>query len=812
MRIRQTINCILEPAVKPCAAPEPTRAIAQPWGRRPTNNRRGFTLAGRAAWVLSLLGVVGAAGLEFYPGVAFGADHTSRGERRVLELPTVTVLGDSDLRTLPGSGRRVTSDEIRTQSYDDINRVLRKVPGVYLREEDGQGLFPNISLRGVDGARSAKVTIMEDGVLTAPAPYAAPSAYYSPTAGRMHSIEVLKGSSQVRYGPHTTGGVINYVSTPIPAEPTVYFKQLFGNFEEIRSHLYFGDTIDTNNGRLGFLVEGFFRRNEGFKTRDTAPDFADGDDTGFEKTEPMVKLSWEPDTPTYQRFEAKLGYSDIDADEGYLGLTEADFAADPYRQYTASRFDHFESTHTRSYLRHYIEPTRNLNVTTTAYYNKFHRNWFKLNDVSDDPNATPVTFGASDLALAKALAEGGTHLDVLKGNAGGTWRVRNNNRDYYLYGMESVLNTQIEVGGIEHNVTAGLRANSDKERRFQTDEYFNTNASGVVTGSTLGEAGAGGDREEKVDAYTAFVEDKITLGRLTITPGVRVEHLELSTVDFRSGEALDGSLNLLGGGVGVSFEASDTTTLFGGVNRGYSPPGPRAHLRGDMLDEETSIATELGVRYDSGDGVVIGEAVAFYTAFDDLIVLDNVGGAGGSSGDPISENAGRVDSYGLELSSTYDAGVANGWQVNNPFFLAVTLTQAELKNDVNSTDGESIFAGGFDGAKVPYVPEIQASAGVAVNGQRAGAELVVNYVDSTFSTASNVSTQIDAFGQPDARFGRIDSYVTVDLAAHYDINDNVRLLVGAQNLFDEDYLVSRHPFGPRPGRPFTAYVGLELKR
>ncbi|MGR8950626.1 MAG: TonB-dependent receptor plug domain-containing protein, partial [Gammaproteobacteria bacterium] len=121
----------------------------------------------------------------------------------------VQVIGSQERRfDIPGSAHLITEEEIRLQSYDDINRILRKVPGVYLREEDGYGLFPNISLRGVDTSRSAKITLMEDGVLTAPAPYAAPSAYYSPTAGRMSSLEVLKGSSQVRYGPHVTGGVL----------------------------------------------------------------------------------------------------------------------------------------------------------------------------------------------------------------------------------------------------------------------------------------------------------------------------------------------------------------------------------------------------------------------------------------------------------------------------------------------------------------------------------------------------------------------------------------------------------------------------
>ena len=44
-------------------------------------------------------------------------------------------------------------------------------------------------------------------------------------------LEVLKGSSQVKYGPHTTGGAINYLSTPIPLEPQGYVKALYGSYK-----------------------------------------------------------------------------------------------------------------------------------------------------------------------------------------------------------------------------------------------------------------------------------------------------------------------------------------------------------------------------------------------------------------------------------------------------------------------------------------------------------------------------------------------------------------------------------------------------
>jgi len=738
------------------------------------------------------------------PAVVVADEETKKkDEPRAKVLDKVMVIGNpANIEKMPGSAQVVTKDDIRQQNYDDINRVLRKVPGVYVREEDGFGLFPSISLRGVDTTRNSKITIMEDGVMMAPAPYSAPAAYYSPTTGRMSGLEVLKGSSQIKYGPHTTGGVINYLSTSIPTKEKAYLKSTFGSFNEQRTHAYAGNTFDAGAaGQFGVLVEGYRRQNTGFKKIDETVDFRNGDDTGFDKTDAMVKLSWEPASAMYQRFEFKYGTSELDANETYLGLTQADFNADPTRRYAASRFDNIKSEQEQASLRWSISLNDDIDIITTAYQTDFKRNWYKLSNVNGEK-------------LPQVMETPGLSQDCMKGTAACDFNVKANNRKYNTQGIESAGYFRFDSGDVQHEVMAGIRLHQDEVIRFQWEDTYSQAANGTVTGMTPGTPGDAGNRFQKTEALALFVQDTIDIGALTVIPGIRYEMLEQTSEDPRGAlqgvggtKGRDGknSFSVNAYGVGVAYQFNEQWTGFGGVHTGYSTPSPRGTRGG--LDPETSTAFEVGTRYTNTRQAFAAESTFFYTAFKDLIVTDNVGGTGAGN----DENFGEVDTYGIELALQYDAGLANNWGVSNPSFLSVTYTNAEQKNDSTSTDAESIFSYGKKGNKVPYIPELTVSLGTGIETEKWGASIAGNYVSETYTSANNVNDQINGVGARDARYGKTDRYFTTDVSAFYRINETVKLFGGVQNLFDKEYVVSRQPDGARGGLPQFVYAGIEME-
>ena len=89
-------------------------------------------------------------------------------------IQTIRIIGtQQDARSLSGFGNVITQEDLEVFEYTDIHKILSSVPGINFRPEEGYGLRPNISIRGTYADRSGKITLMEDGVLIAPAPYAA---------------------------------------------------------------------------------------------------------------------------------------------------------------------------------------------------------------------------------------------------------------------------------------------------------------------------------------------------------------------------------------------------------------------------------------------------------------------------------------------------------------------------------------------------------------------------------------------------------------------------------------------------------------
>jgi Fe(3+) dicitrate transport protein len=732
---------------------------------------------------------------------------TSSGLAQVMDAEiivsdVITVIGlGGDPDAIPGSADLLDSEDLAVHDYADITRLLRTVAGVNIQEEDGYGLRPNIGMRGTGLDRSEKITLMEDGVLISPAPYSAPAAYYFPHTGRMAGVEVIKGSAGVRYGPRTQGGSLNLLSTPIPQESAGVLNFWIGDENTQRSHAYFGGMTDLDSGvRIGGLLEGFFDSADGFKTIDGMS----GASTGYQIEDYVGKLRFEFDAGGVEHsIEFKGQSSDELSNETYLGLTEADFAADPYRRYSASQLDLMDATHSEHSLRYQAQFDNGLDLAVVAYSTDFSRDWFKLDRV--DPDGAGPLGAASISSILSDPVSNAEAFEIVQGAAGfvsadDAVLIKHNNRDYMAEGLQFELAGEADIGSVNHGWRVGLRLHEDEMDRYQWRERFRMD-NGTLVRTSVDALGSDSNRIDSAEATALFIQDEISFGAWTLTPGLRYEQIDLRREDYgksdptRLGTSLTvrtNSVDALIPGLGIRYDIDESWSLFGGVHRGFAPPAPGSTTQG----AEDATNWEFGARYAGQDWHL--EAIGFFNAYENLIgTCTNSTGGGCVIGDQF--DGGEVDVSGLELTANADLGSLMGWSVAVPVRAAYTWTNAEFQTD---------FASGFGpwstvvaGDELPYIPEGQLFSSIGIEAGKLGGELSISWVGDVRTSAGQGSIPTDRL---------VESHTVADLSAWYDISDGVRARISVRNLTDETYAVARRPAGLRPGAPRAVLFGLAM--
>lgn len=691
------------------------------------------------------------------------------------DMEHLAIFGSAQaVNDVPGSAHMISQTDLEKFDFTDIMRTLTSVPGVYVLEEDGYGLRPNIGMRGTGQNRSEKITIMEDGVLAAPAPYSAPSAYYFPTAGRMQQIEVLKGTSSAMYGPRTTGGVINMLSRTIPEAALAGQVNLSAGEDGFgKAHAYVGGA----GQNVSSVFEVFRYQADGFKDVNHT-----GDDTGFVKNDLMAKvmINSDVDAKYYQELEFKLKYSDEDSDETYMGLTEADFNANPYSRYSASQLDNMDTSHKQWQINHHIKLSERFTLGTSAYYNDFSRNWYKTSKV--DGNSLSGG-GIDDAAAFDNGTFGAGEIEV---------EVKANSRDYESQGIQTVLDADFD----DHQVKFGVRYHEDEMDRFQWVDSYTMDNSYEMTLTEAGIHGADSNRIDSAQALALFVHDEYTVGDFIINAGLRYEDMTISRKDWDKGvvdrsqplkKDISNDVEVLLPSLAVTYRVNNDLVIIGGVQKGFAPPAPG----NDKAENEESINYELGLRYNRDE--LRAEALFFYSDYENM--HGNCTASQGCDDDDIGNqyNAGEVEVSGLEMKVGYEFSAGS---LAFPVDVTYTFTETEFQN---------AFASGLDtwgsvaaGDELPYVPENQLQVSLAVVGEKWRSDILVRYMDEMRTTAGQGS--IDASNA-------VDSRTVVDMAAHYSVADNQEITFNVDNLFDKKYMATRTHGSIMVGKPRSVTLG-----
>lgn len=686
-------------------------------------------------------------------------------------------------RAPPGARAELKKEQLERDEYDDLHKVLGGIAGVYVRDEDGYGLRPNIGMRGAAADRSAKITLMEDGVLSGPAPYTAPAAYYVPLTTRMSRIEVTKGPSAIRFGPATVGGAVDMISEPFPAGRAAYVDIGGGSNMYGKLHARAAERRE----QWGVMAEYVHLQTEGFKKLDG------GGDTGFDKDDIQVvgRLMSKPSAENYHTLDLRVGYGHETSNETYTGLTDEDFRASPQRRYIASQLDQMNWDHWRLRANHRVDLGLHTRIETAAYRHKFHRAWGKVDGF----------VGMRDFYKLIASPHTGTnelYYAILTGQIDSSspeeqLTLGTNDRSFTSQGIQTNLATEQHTGSVAHHIDAGVRIHFDRADRARYEDRYDMRA-GQLVRTEIDRATVLDTRAETI-AMAMYAEDKVRYKRLELTAGLRVELIDYRFADWLTDAQRDGSYSVIIPGGGAEYHVTDNLSVLAGVHRGFVPVAPSAAAD---VRPESSINVEGGGRWTSG----LGEAtvVGFFSDYSNLKGSCTLASGCTEAMEGEEYNGGHVRVWGAEVQVGAELPLVKKKKLSLPINAAYTLTRSAFQHSFSSE-----FAGWGDvmvGDELPYLPRHQGALSASVKHPKWEAGATARYRGESRDVAGQ--GEINPAVLAEALF-------TIDLNAHARIAPWAELYATCSNLLDEQVIVSRRPYGARPNPPRMITVGYKAR-
>lgn len=656
-------------------------------------------------------------------------------------------VGETTLHEFPGARHRLTKEEFEEAGAASIAEALRKVPGMQVRgpaESYGANHALSVGVRGLNSRFSEQSTILLDGMPLSFAPYGQPQLSIAPISlGNLAAIDVIKGGSSVRYGPQNVGGVINFVTPDIPQEAqgriTVRGEGATGNGEgDLRGQVnaFYGGRVTDSTG-LALLYSG----SHGGSYRENSDE--DIDDL-------MIKAeTWLNDD---EKLDGHLRYFTAET-EIPGGLNKAQFDEDPHQ----SRYDfnHFDGDRSEARLRY----TNYLSDTQEFEVQGFYANTYRLYGLQFNPDSR------------QRYDEWG--------------------REYDVYGIEPRYTQLIEGQNVSHEFSIGYRyIKEDADLNvYRWNNFAVGSAPKTVEGMLRSEDEAG------TEAHALYVDDRIGFGKWTLTPGVRLENVEVfrhSLVkknvenDFRNEQNYTEALPSLS----IGYELSPSTQLFANYNTSF---GTLQHLQlsdstKNDLEPEIARTVEVGGRY--SDGGLSADLTLFNINFTNKLQWD----------DDLEYhvNRGKTRHYGVEMGAAYD--FSNGLNLHGN----LTYTHAEFRE------------GDLVGKDLPYYSRWIGNLGAEY---RRGdwAYNLEGYAQSSQYTDNDNTHELTVID--DTYFsGHMPGYMIWNARASYrlaGLGKDSRIAVGVKNLFDQEYYSLTGPDQPYgagidSGAPRTAYLELSM--
>lgn len=659
----------------------------------------------------------------------------------MIELGASSVVGDwlAEARQVnvfehPGARDVIRREEFERVGATSAREVLNRIPGVNAPENNGTGshdMALNFGIRGLNPRLAARSTVLMDGIPVPFAPYGQPQLSFAPVSmGNMDAVDVVRGGGAVRYGPQNVGGIVNFVTRAIPETATLK-GGVQTETSPSSSHDGFKTTGNLLAGGTGANGLGGAILYSGVR----GGDWREHSDTQIDDL--ILKGKYQIDDANSLNAEAQYYEGEADMPGG---LSAADYDDDPYQSTRLK--DKFWGRRTLFNLGYrYQEDAREF--TVNSFFTK---------------------------TLRSGYLDQGSFVSLSP-------------REYWVRGLETRFSQGFGLGPTQHEVGVGYRYINEAGHELRYRENVSLNL--------LPNTDSTNDRDTRgsTEAHAFFIDDRIDIGRWTLTPGIRYEMIDSAQNNNLTHVKYQGDYNTALPALNVLYHLTDNWNLyantegsFGSVQYAQMPN----RVTGGEVKPEKARTWELGTRYDNGN--LRAEIGAF------LINFDNQYESNQTNDTVIAR--GETRHQGIETSINYALDGLSPLLSGFDVYATYAYVDATIRED-----------GPNKGNRVPFSSRHKGTLGIGYTEGPWKLNLDSAYQSSQFADNANTSTE-----SADGSNGRIPGYMVFGSRASYDFGpqmSDLNVAVGVKNMLNHEYFTRSfedNNKGKYVGEPRTLYV------
>lgn len=649
-------------------------------------------------------------------------------------------------------------DKLQTIKARNIGRqIYGKVAGLNILESDASGLQLDIATRGLDPNRSSSFNIRQNGYDMSADALGYPDAYYTPPIDAVEKIEIIRGAASLQYGTQF-GGLINFKlkdGANLESPLNISIQQTAGLYK-------FYNTFNSIGGKYkNFNYYSFYQYRIGNTWRPNSE---------FQSHHAHIHLQYNLKEKLSMNTQYTYMYY-VSQQAG--GLTDNQFKENP-SQSNRSR-NYFKVNWNLISLQLKYKATAKSQIQSLFFGLIAGRDAIgNLNNIQQkDILGTPRNF----------------FKDKYK-------NVGNETRWLYKYKTTEKNSFVLLVGARFYK---GYTTKRQDLGDTSTLPLFQFLANDLSQGS-----------DYKFPSFNTafFAEHLFTIGKLSITPGIRYEYIqtkaqgkyrEVTTFndvilkDTTIFETRERKRNIFLAGLGISYKANPYIEVFINFSQNYRAINfndIRISLAGLRVDP--NIQDEKGYSFDAGvrgvfKNIVNYNASIFYLSYNNRIseVLQK---------DTITlaifryrTNIAKSRAVGFDCSSEVDV-LRISKNIKEDFSLKLFTNFSFLNARYKKNKAHNL-----GNNKVEYAPDFIARNGITFSYKTLNLGFQVSYISEQFSDATNANTPT-----VNAVSGIIPAYYVMDISVSYQIKW-FTIKANINNIANQKYFTRRTAGYPGPG-------------